>query len=217
MGRTVTDGNMLWLLSSLSEVGFAVRGATELSLLLQGDGTVADPQGDHIRPRYAVRLDGEKIRDARMAEKQETVTVLRESAPRDAEVRLIKLSECTQSLLALREIRTDGEISPLPELGHPIEFIGDSITCGYGVEAVNGEEPFTTATENAEKSYAGIIAETQGRDRILSSYSGHGIVSGYTDDPEKQNISELVPPYYEKAGRNGFVLPSGRTATVRTG
>ena len=53
----------------------------------------------------------------------------------------------------------------------------------------------------------------QTADRILTAFSGHGIVSGYTDDPRKPNLSELVPPYYEKVGRNGFVLPSGRTVT----
>ncbi len=213
MGRTVMDGDMLWLISSLSEAGLSVRGAKELTLVLQADNTVSDPACYHIRPRYAVRLDGEKIRDACMAERTETVTVFRGETPRDAEVRLIKLSECTQSLMALREIRTDGVIAPPEELPGKIEFIGDSITCGYGVEAADGEEQFTTATENAEKSYAGILSEKLGRDRMLTSFSGHGIVSGYTGDPEVPNLTELVPPYYEKAGRNGFVLPSGRTVS----
>lgn len=213
MGRTVEDGGMLWLVSSLSEAGFAVRGATELTLVLQADDTVSNPVWDHIEPRYAVRLDGEKIRDACMAEREETVAVFRGKAPRDAEVRLIKLSESTQSLMALREIRTDGEIAPLQELPRKIEFIGDSITCGYGVEATDGEEPFRTSTENAEKSYAGIISEKLGLDRMLAAFSGHGIVSGYTDNPEVPNLTELVPPYYEKVGRNAFMLPSGRTVT----
>ena len=213
MGRTVMDGGMLWLASSLSEAGFKVNGAKELTLVLRADDTVSNPAWDHIEPRYAVRLDGEKIRDACMAENEETVTVFRGEAPRDGEVRLIKLSECTQSLMALREIRTDGLITPLADMARKIEFIGDSITCGYGVEAANGEEQFTTATENAEKSYAGIISEKLGLDRMLTSFSGHGIVSGYTDNPEVPNLSELVPPYYEKIGRNGFVLPSGRTVS----
>ena len=213
MGRTVMDGGMLWLASSLSEAGFKVSGATELTLVLRADDTVSDPACGQIRPRYAVRLDGEKVRDTCMAENEETVTVFRGEAPRDAEVRLIKLSECTQSLMALREIRTDGLITPLADMARKIEFIGDSITCGYGVEAANGEEQFTTATENAEKSYAGIISEKLGLDRMLTSFSGHGIVSGYTDNPEVPNLSELVPPYYEKVGRNGFVLPSGRTVS----
>lgn len=213
MGRTVMDGGMLWLASSLSEAGFAVTVATELALVLRGDWTAENPACRDITPRYAVYLDGEKIRDARMEREEETVTVFLGKTPRNAEVRLKKLSECTQSMMALKEIRTDGEVTPLKELTRRIEFIGDSITCGYGVEAKREDEPFSTSTENAEKSYAGIIAEKLGADRILTAFSGHGIVSGYTDDPRKPNLSELVPPYYEKVGRNGFVLPSGRTVT----
>ena len=213
MGRTAEDGGMLWLASSLSEAGFMVKGAKELALVLQADDTVSGSGEDRLRPRYAVRLNGEKTLDARMAKKEETVTVFRGKMPRDAEVRLIKLSECTQSLMALKDIQTDGKIVPLDEPARRIEFIGDSITCGYGVEAVSGEEQFTTATENAEKSYAGIISEKLGADRMLTSFSGHGIVSGYTDNPEIPNLSELVPPYYDKVGRNGFTLPSGRTVT----
>ena len=213
MGRTVMDGGMLWMATSLSEAGFTVKGATELALVLRADGTAEDPALRLIAPRYAVYLDGKKVRDACMAAEEETVTVFQGEANRDAEVRLKKLSECTQSLMALKEIRTDGEIIPLADMPRKIEFIGDSITCGYGVEAHDPEEQFTTATENAEKSYAGIIAERLGADRTLTCFSGHGIVSGYTDDPQTANLTELVPPYYEKVGRNDYRLPSGRTVT----
>ena len=106
MGRTVVDGNMLWMASSLSEAGFSVTGATTLTLRLRADATVNDPAARDITPRYAVYLDGEKIRDARMTREEETVTVFRSETPRNAEIRLKKLSECTQSLLALEGIET---------------------------------------------------------------------------------------------------------------
>ena len=211
-GRVAEDGGMLWLMSSLSEIGFEVTGAAEVQLALKADDTVSDPMRRDLRPRYAVHVDGERVLDTRMAEDEETVTVLKDKACGKHTVRLVKLSECTQSLMAVRGIITDGTVSPLPETGKRIEFIGDSITCGYGVEETIPEKGFSTATENAEKSYAAIVSDRLGMDRILASFSGHGIVSGYTGDPAVRNLSELVPPYYEKAGRNGYVLPSGRTA-----
>ena len=210
MGRTVEDGGALWLASSLSEVGFSLSGATYLRLILWADDTVTNEEWQHLPPRYMIRVNGQEVRNVRMAEKKETIPV---DICGNAEIRLIKLSECTQSLMALAGMETDGRIAPLPEFSRRVEFIGDSITCGYGVEAANGEEQFTTATENAWKSYAGLVSEKLGLDRMLSSYSGHGIVSGYTDNPEKPNLSELVPPFYEKVGRNGFRLPSGREVT----
>lgn len=209
-GRYVTDGGMLWLASSLSEIGFRVSGAKFLRIVLQSDDTVSDPARLHLTPRYDVTVDGDPVLDRCMKEKEETVTVFESSAPWGAEIRLRKLSECSQSLLAVREIRTDGKIAPLEETGTRIEFIGDSITCGYGVEGKSELEDFTTATENAGKSYAGLVTDWMGLDAVLTCFSGYGIISGYTDDPEKRNTDEVLPPYYERAGRNGYALPSGR-------
>ena len=210
LGRTVLDGEMLWLCSSLSEAGFSVSGATYVRLNLQADDTVWEKEMEHRKPRFAIRLDGKKILDARMENTEETITVFDSPEKRDGDVRLIKLSECSQSLMALREIETDGEIAPLPEKPVRIAFVGDSITCGYGVESASELETFTTATENAEKSFAGLTAQALGADARLDSYSGFGIVSGYTGDPSQRNKLLLVPPIYEKAGTNEFILPSGR-------
>ena len=210
LGRTVMDGGMLWMLSSLSEAGFRVTGARHLEMVLRSDDTTTDPSRAHLTPRYAVLVDGDIVMDHCMKEPEETITVFDSGVPWGAESRFRKLSEGTQSIMAIREIRTDGKIVPLEEHGPRIEFIGDSITCGYGVEGKNELEDFTTATENAGKSYAGLVTDWMGLQPMLTCFSGHGIVSGYTDDPEKRNTDELVPPYYERAGRNEYVLPSGR-------
>ena len=211
-GHIIPDGGALWMVSSGAEAGFRVVGAKRLCLKLLGDDTVADPAAEPLRPRYAVRLDGKKITDARLSQAETVVTVFEGEEPRDAEVRLIKLSEGSQSLMALEEILTDGRAEPLPAKGLRMEFIGDSITCGYGVEGKNELETFTTATENLEKSYAGLTAAALDADAVYTCFSGYGLVSGYTGDPSVRNGDELLPPYYEKEGRNAFRLPSGRLA-----
>lgn len=213
LGRTAADGGMLWMASSLSEIAFRVCDARFLRILLEADDSVLDPARAHLTPRYQVRLDGDVILEGCMKERKETLYVFDSRTPWGAEIRLRKLSECTQSLLAVREIQTDGRIEPLEERKEKIEFIGDSITCGYGVEAKDELEVFTTATENAGKSFAGLAAEWLGADAMLTCFSGYGIVSGYTDDPEHRNTEELVPPCYERTGKNPYTLPSGRTLT----
>ena len=209
-GRTAEDGGMLWLASSLSEAGFRVTGAKRLEVVLRADDTPLRPDCAHRMPRYDILVDGDIVTGGRLEEQETTVTVFDSPKPWEAEIRIRKLSECTQSLLAIREIRTDGRIMPLEEQGMKVEFIGDSITCGYGVEGKNELEEFSTATENAAKSYAGLTAEWMGLDAMLTSFSGYGIVSGYTDDPEKRNTDGLVQPWYDRAGENEFVLPSGK-------
>ena len=209
LGHIVPDGEQLWLVSSAAEVAFRVTGATRLLLRLQADDTVSDPACETLLPRFEIRLDGKKTLDARLTAKDAAVTVFEGSEKRDAYVRLIKLNE-GNSLFALREILTDGKISPAPYRPLKMEFIGDSITCGYGVEGKSEAEMFTTATENAAKAYAFLTAEALGADAVLTCFSGHGIVSGYTADPAVINAADIVPPYYGKEGRNDFRLPTGK-------
>ena len=209
VGHIVPDGEQLWLVSSAAEVSFKVSGATRVLLKLRADNSVTDPEKETLLPRFEVRLDGKTILDARLTAQDAAVTVFEGAEKREAEIRLIKLNECN-SLFALREIVTDGKIEPLPDRPLKMEFIGDSITCGYGVEGKSEAESFTTATENAAKAYAFLTAEAVNADVVLTCFSGHGIVSGYTDNPEVINDDCLVPPYYEVEGRNDFRLPTGK-------
>ena len=209
LGHVINDGEMDWLISSAAEAAFRVTGATRVLLKLRADDTVLDPEKETLLPRFEIRLDGKKILDARLTAKDAAVTVFEGAEKRDADIRLIKLNE-GNSLFALREIVTDGSVEPLPDRPLKMEFIGDSITCGYGVEGKSEAETFTTATENAAKGYAFLTAEELDADAVLTCYSGHGIVSGYTGDPAVINGADLVPPYYEKEGRNDFRLPTGK-------
>ena len=212
LGHIVDDGERLWMISSAAEIGFRVAGATRVKLELLADDTVLDPEKEPYLPRFEIRLNGERIIDARLTAKEETVTVFDGAEKRDAEIRLIKLNESTANLMALKKIDTDGKVSPLPDKPVKIEFIGDSITCGYGVEGKSEAETFTTATENAGKSYAFLTAEELNADAVLTSFSGHGLISGYTDNPAIRNGADLVQPYYEQEGRNEFRLATGKRA-----
>ena len=211
VGHVIDDGEMLWLISSAAEAGFRVTGATWVLLKLWADDSVSDPAKETLLPRFEIRLDGKKILDARLTAREASVTVFEGAEKRDAEIRLIKLNE-GNSLFALREILTDGKVEPLADRPLKMEFIGDSITCGYGVEGKSEAETFTTATENAAKGYAFLTAEALNADAVLTCFSGHGIISGYTGDPAVINDDCLVPPYYETEGRNEFRLPTGKLA-----
>ncbi|MGD0337186.1 MAG: SGNH/GDSL hydrolase family protein [Bacteroidota bacterium] len=62
-----------------------------------------------------------------------------------------------------------------------IEFIGNSITCGYGVEGESPDSHFSVETENSCMSYAAITARALNADYFLISYSGRGVVRNYGD------------------------------------
>lgn len=56
-----------------------------------------------------------------------------------------------------------------------VEFIGDSITCGYGNEAANESMGFTTATENAYLAYGPVTARKLSAEACVIAWSGIGI------------------------------------------
>lgn len=90
------------------------------------------------------------------------------------ELRIVKLSENTRGKAALLELETDGCILPVPqEAERPgIEFIGDSITCGYGNEAPGRDSPFDTREENGWISFGAVCARELKADFSLISVSG---------------------------------------------
>lgn len=77
-----------------------------------------------------------------------------------------------------------------------IEFIGNSITCGYGVEGENGNCTFSLETENASMSYAGMTARALNADYSLVAYSGRGVVRNY-GDPNKTS-TDPMPALYNR-------------------
>lgn len=67
-------------------------------------------------------------------------------------------------------------------------FIGNSITCGYGVEDNDPKHPFDYLTENHYKSYAAITARTLGAQWHSISRSGIGIYRNYGDVREGSKV-----------------------------
>jgi lysophospholipase L1-like esterase len=91
-----------------------------------------------------------------------------------------------------------------------IEFVGDSVTCAYGVDAPDKDTPFSTATENFTKSFAYLTAQSLGADYSAVCFSGHGVVSGYTSG--RKITEQTVPQYYGVLG----VSPDSITFTVKS-
>jgi len=118
-------------------------------------------------------------------------------------VRVVKLSEAPYSTFGISAIDAVcyGNIEPTKESEHLIEFIGDSITCGYGVDDLDANHHFSTTTEDATKTYAYKTAEKLGADYSLVSFSGYGIISGYSGDG-KQHADQRVPDFYDKLGNS---------------
>jgi lysophospholipase L1-like esterase len=78
------------------------------------------------------------------------------------------------------ELSEKGEILPWNDVPvRKIEFIGNSITCGYGTEGLSKNEHFKPETENNYQSYAPIMARAFNADYHIVAHSGQGVVRNY--------------------------------------
>ena len=198
--RTVVQDGVLWLVQSGSAAEFTVSGKNA-SLTLAGSSGINNDE-EH-RPRYAVYIDDKQFCDVIMDKPEETISLWKDT-DKTAAVKVMLLSEAMFGGVGIRSVNVDSDsaqpVTPLSAATLTIEFIGDSITCGYGVESKSGSEPFMTSTENFSKSYAYLAAKSLGADYTTCCYSGYGIVSGYTGDGNK-NANELLPDCYELASK----------------
>lgn len=79
-----------------------------------------------------------------------------------------------------------------------IEFIGNSITCGYGVEGKSRHEKFEPSTENVDKSYALIISNAFGAQSHIIAHSGLGVVRNYGDSSKLSVNRATMPKRYNQ-------------------
>lgn len=200
IGRNYYNDDIAWLVQSGSAIEFTVTGKSA-ELTLKGDASINN--GADYRPRYAVIVDDEIISDSTMNEAFTTVKLFSSDTVKTSKVKVIHLSEANNGAVGVASIKVNSNfltpISPTNPKKLQIEFIGDSITCAYGVEGASQNESFKTITENFMKSYAYLTAKKLDADYSAVSYSGHGIISGYTSDG-KINTDSLVPAYYEQIG-----------------
>ncbi len=203
IGRTyLADDGTLWAVHSAGGIEFSFTG-TKASVSLLGDSSAGQSWGKDNYARYAVYVDGERVSEGMMDEAARNVDIFSSDTEKETTVKILKLSESANSTLGIKSINVTsvGDIKPTDDKKLKIEFIGDSITCGYGVDDEVKEHHFKTDTEDATKAYAVKTAELLGADYSLVSFSGHGIISGYSGD-KKIHADQTVPEVYSKVGKS---------------
>lgn len=196
IGRVMPLENTLWMALSGTGAEFSVTG-TQASVTLVADDTWSGVPENQAR--VAVYADDVRVADVLLSQPETTITAFSSKDEETHVIRVIKLSEAAMSTCGIAEIETDGAITPTEAKDKFIEFIGDSITCGYGVDDEDRDHHFATGTEDVTRAYAYKTAVALDADYSMVSYSGYGIVSGYTATGEKMG-HQLVPDYYEKLG-----------------
>ena len=191
------DGT-LWCVQSGSGAEFGFCGS-KLVLTVKG-GAVAFPESVNS-VRMVVFVNGERAADVLLDEDMQSFVLIDSDKAVDAQIRIIKVSEAAKSVMGIVSLSADegAVFSKTEKKQLNIEFIGDSITCGYGVDDEVIEHSFSTATEDCTKAYAYKTAQALGAEYSLFSYSGWGVVSGWTETGER-SAHMLIPDYYDTVG-----------------
>lgn len=210
LGRTYFNDDKLYCALSGTGVEFTFTG-TKCSITVTGDSNSGNPANADNQARMGIYVNGERVIDDMVDNIMEVYDVFESETPQDVTVSVVKLSESPMSTIAINDIKVTGSvISPTPAKDVLIEFIGDSITCGYGADDPVKENHFSTKTEDVTKAYAYKTAAALNADYSMVSFSGYGIISGYTND--KKVSAQTVPQYYTKLGyswaSNGSFSPS---------
>ncbi len=200
LGRSYYYKDALWLSLSGAGVEYTFEG-TKANVTILGDNVATSSWGESSRARVGIFVNDVLVVDKMITEDEQTFEILNSNVVQNAKVRIVKLSESANSTIGIKslDVTATGPIVPTKAKNHSIEFIGDSITCGFGVDDENPNGSFTTATEDATKTYAYKTAEALDADYSLVSYSGYGVISGYTNNGLKAEDA-LVAPYYDKIG-----------------
>ena len=204
IGRYYQKKDITWIVYSGSAVEFYASG-NFVEILLVGDENIYQEQDQ--RPRYGIYLDDKLLLDTKMNELEFSIQFkISNDESEKSKIKIMLLSENQNGGVGIKHIKINScsekevKILPTEKKKLSIEFIGDSITCAYGVEAPDETYHFTTSTENFSKSYAYLAAKILDADYSAVCLSGHGIVSGYsTGDKWAEG---LMPLYYEKISRN---------------
>ena len=211
LGRTYYLDNKIYCALSGTGAEFTFTG-TACTVTVEGDNNSTNPSSKDAHARVAIYVNGERVIDDMIDNAQETYEVFKSDSEQDVDVKIVKLSESPHSTFAISDITVTGrDVKPAEDKERLIEFVGDSITCGYGVDDEVKEHNFSTTTEDVTKAYAYKTAGLLDADYSMVSFSGYGIISGYSDGENKVS-AQTVPQYYTKLGYswsgNGMFSPA---------
>lgn len=184
-GRCYRDDNRKevwfdWTLSGFEVMFDGAQLTADFSVIaelpsMQGPGVEQKPEC----PCIGVVVDDETEPSQRIELTEDGKYTLFSGEAGTHRVRVYKLSEGMRGQNGVAALSTDGKFCELPDAGKvlKIEFVGDSITCGFGNEATDPRAPFRTREENGWLTYAGIAARKLGAEASCICVSGIAVTN----------------------------------------
>lgn len=195
-GRTLDHNGIRYFDFSASGFEFSIKGR-KATCKIVSDSHLLEDEARGVLGVFVQNLDDTETKTTSMKkvvlEEKENNIILFESAEEQrVHIKVLRFSEAVYGYSGFAGAEISGELlkdeaaGSDVSLGNPVrplklEFIGDSITCGYGVEGVWEKDVFTTKQERPDLAYAYLTAQALGAEYELVSRSGIGLISCYTD------------------------------------
>lgn len=189
-GRTINNNGNVELISSASYAEFQFTGDS----CIIGLSNIASP-GDYNY--VAIELDNQYKGRIKIANTYAHDYVITATQKKQLHlVRIYKATEAQNGLVIVNYIKASKLKGVTETQKNKIEFIGNSITCGFGdddkeIPCNNGSKWYDQ--HNSYWSYASRIARSLHADFMLSAISGAGIYRNWNSD------GPTVPQQYESA------------------
>lgn len=187
-GRILEKDNMVYLGYTNSAVEFYVQGnGKNTASITARIGSDVENQPDWTRLK--IYVDDRLYREEPIVldERSKNYNIASFQDGEIHKITIIKITEAQMSYAELQEIQVhNGTLLPLPledDNRIKVEFIGDSITCGYGVLGAPYSE-FHIREEDGELSYAALTAKELNLNARYTSVSGYGVYCDYTGNTE---------------------------------
>ncbi len=163
IGRTLYDQQRQAIFFNWTASGFALRfRGDRLDMDAEAFGDTFPGEPDSL-PYLAVLLDGQKepAQLIPMEKGRKTYTLYASDQPQEHTLRVYKRSENSKGRVCLYGLTLNGEALSYtpPETKYKIEFVGDSITCGFGNEMDPDTKVFSPLWENGLCAYPEIAAQ----------------------------------------------------------
>lgn len=204
LGRTLMRNGTLWLGYSLTGAEFDFDG-TSLSAELTTDWVNDEAWKENFQPYMAVLVNGKLSKRFAVSEGTAQYELYRSEKAEKVRIRLVKLSENAFSKVGVLSFSADGKLTATkPCSERMIEFVGDSITCGFGIEGRSVCDNFRTSTENPLINYASLTANGLGAEYQLTSWTAIGVYSNSVKDervtePDNAWTMPVIYDYTDKA------------------
>ncbi len=209
IGRTEVSDTGIVPHTTASGIAFYSDCSGRIDLTIKGDKTLFDAQ------YFIVYVDGEMHKrielDHRIKGRSviETVIAAEDLEPGLHRIEILRETEEINAQCEFLNIALNGEMTPVVEAPMLIEFVGDSITTGYGAypfSYADAGDPIDHPSRQAgTKSYAYLTAKELGMDIQVCCTSGYGAEVGWNGDGvNMQDMYEYTAFHHNRQKEWGF-------------